>query len=349
MKTIWWDPDQPAVRFIDQTLLPGMYAEVSATTVERLIQGIRRLEVRGAPALGIAGGMGVALAVVYSQAHDKEPFIAGVASAAAELRNARPTAVNLSWGVDRVLRLVQECTSVDDARIAAVAEAEKIAEEDEACCRKIGEFGSHLLPNDCTVLTHCNAGALACSTWGTALGVVRSAVADGKKVRVIAAETRPLLQGSRLTAWELARDGIPVTVVADSAAAFLMRRKEIDCVIVGADRITGDAVFNKIGTYMHAVTAHYHGIPFYVAAPFSTIDTGRTESEIVIEERGRAELANCGNVRVIPDGAGVANYAFDATPLTMISAIITDSGAFFPPYDVQKLIGNKPVFTKDSC
>ncbi|MDD1674140.1 MAG: S-methyl-5-thioribose-1-phosphate isomerase [Methanomicrobiales archaeon] len=348
MKTIWWDPDPPSVRFIDQTLLPGVYAEVGATTVERLVEGIRRLEVRGAPALGIAGGMGVALAAMYSRETDPEQFRANVGQMAVTLRNARPTAVNLSWGVDRVLRVVQECPSVDDARTMAVSEAELIAAEDEACCRKIGEYGAHLLPDTCTVLTHCNAGALACSTWGTALGVVRSAVAAGKKVRVIATETRPLLQGSRLTAWELTRDGIAVTVIADSAAAFLMRRKEIDCVIVGADRITRDAVFNKIGTYMHAVTAHHHGIPLYVAAPFSTIDTASSESDVAIEERGRGELANCGSVRVIPDGAAVSNYAFDATPLPLVSGIITDSGVFFPPYDVQKMIRNKPVFTRDS-
>ena len=337
MKTIWWDPDHSAVCFIDQTLLPGVYSEVCATTVPRLIQGIRRLEVRGAPALGIAGGMGVALAAVHSRASVIEELNADVARSAEGIRDARPTAVNLSWGVDRVLQAIRGCATADDARTEAVAEAVRIAEEDEACCRRIGGYGAQLLPDNGTVLTHCNAGALACSTWGTALGVVRSAVAAGKNVRVIAAETRPLLQGSRLTAWELARDGISVTVVTDSAAAFLMRRKEIDCVIVGADRITRDAVFNKIGTYMHAVTARHHGIPFYVAAPYSTIDRGRSESDIIIEERGRDELASCGGVRVIPDAAAVRNYAFDATPLSLVSAIITDSGAFFPPYDMQKM------------
>ncbi|NLA32103.1 MAG: S-methyl-5-thioribose-1-phosphate isomerase, partial [Methanomicrobiales archaeon] len=183
-----------------------------------------------------------------------------------------------------------------------------------------------------TALTHCNAGALACRCWGTALGVIRSAVAAGKDVRVIACETRPLNQGSRLTCWELARDGIDVTLIPDSSAAYMMRKGAIDLVIVGADRITKDAVFNKIGTYMHAVAAHHHGIPFYVAAPISTFDLTRTEEEVTVEERDRAELAYCGDRQLAPDDVAVLNYAFDATPLDLVDAIITDIGVLRPPY-----------------
>jgi methylthioribose-1-phosphate isomerase len=183
------------------------------------------------------------------------------------------------------------------------------------------------------VLTHCNAGALACATWGTALGVIRSAVEAGKTVSVTACETRPLLRGARLTAWELAADKIPVRVITDSTAAFLMRRGEIDCVVVGADRITDDAVFNKIGTYMHAVCARHHGIPFYVAAPLSTFDPGRSETDVTIEERGRDEVAAFNGKQTVPDGVGCTNYAFDATPLDLVSGIITENGVLLPPYD----------------
>ena len=230
------------------------------------------------------------------------------------LRSTRPTAVNLGWGIDRVLDAIRNAPDVTSAQELALSTAEKIFLEDTACCHAIGEHGASLLPDTCTVLTHCNAGALACSSWGTALGVIRSAVKAGKKVNVIACETRPLLQGARLTAWELSRDGIPVTVITDSMAAHFMRTGKIDAVIVGADRITGDAVFNKIGTYMHAVLARYHGIPFYVAAPLSTFDMTRKARDIVIEERGRDEITTIGNRTFVPPAVPVKNPAFDATP-----------------------------------
>jgi methylthioribose-1-phosphate isomerase len=205
----------------------------------------------------------------------------------------------------------------------------------------IGELGAALLPGTCTVLTHCNAGSLACSSWGTALGVIRSAVSTGKQVKVIACETRPLLQGARLTAWELLQDGIDVTVITDSTAAYLMRTGKIDAVIVGADRITCDAVFNKIGTYMHAVCAHHHDIPFYVAAPISTFDTEKRELDVIIEERGREEVTTMGSRTFVPEGCKVKNFAFDATPLNLVTAIITERGILRPPIDTDLLLSLK--------
>jgi methylthioribose-1-phosphate isomerase len=240
--------------------------------------------------------------------------------------------VNLSWGVNRVRAKVRDAADISTGKQAAVKEAMLMAEEDLAVCLRMGDHGADLIPDGATVLTHCNAGALACTGWGTALGVIRSAVRQGKRVQVIACETRPLFQGARLTAWELSRDGIPVTVIPEGAAASLMRRGRIDLVIVGADRITRDAVFNKIGTYMHAVCARHHGIPFYVAAPLSTFDPGSSEQDVTVEERVREEVSRCGDRTLVPEGAGVANPAFDATPLTLVSAIITEDGVLRPPY-----------------
>jgi methylthioribose-1-phosphate isomerase len=330
--TISWDRETGTIRLIDQTLLPERYEIVTCETVERLIRAIRRLEVRGAPALGVAGGMGVALAAQGSRATARDAFLREVEEAAGALEAARPTAVNLSWGVNRVLARVREAGDPPEARRAAVREAMLLAGEDRATCMRIGDIGARLVPDRAAILTHCNAGALACTEWGTALGVVRSAARDGKKVTVIACETRPLFQGARLTAWELSRDGIDVTVVPDGSAASLMRRGWVDLVIVGADRITRDAVFNKIGTYMHAVCARHHGIPFYVAAPLSTFDPISEEKTVTIEERAREEVSRCGERVLVPDGARVGNPAFDATPLSLVSAIITENGVFRPPY-----------------
>jgi methylthioribose-1-phosphate isomerase len=330
--TIFWDPGSGAVRFIDQTLLPEQYVVVTCDTVERLIRGIQRLEVRGAPALGVAGGMGVALATQGSRSTGWDAFLREVEEAAVALAATRPTAVNLSRGVNRVLARVREAGDIAEARRVAVREAILMAEEDLATCMKIGNHGADLIPDGATVLTHCNAGALACTEWGTALGVVRSAVRDGKRVKVIACETRPLFQGARLTAWELSRDGIDVTVIPDGSAASLMRRGRVDLVLVGADRVTRDAVFNKIGTYMHAVCANHHGIPFYVAAPCTTFDPGSGEGTVTIEERAREEVSRCGEKTLVPDGVRVENPAFDATPLSLVSAIVTEEGVLRPPY-----------------
>ncbi len=336
--TLWWNEALGGIRYIDQTLLPTEYIIVDCTRVDRLITAIQRLEIRGAPALGVAGGYGVALAALTCNERSLGAFSRAVQKEAGRIRESRPTAVNLSWGVDRVLAKMLAETDIASARAAALLEAQVIAAEDTRCCHAIGTQGAALLPDQCTVLTHCNAGALACSSWGTALGVIRSAVEAGKEIKVIACETRPLLQGARLTAWELARDGIDVTVITDSMAAHMMRTAKIDCVIVGADRITGDAVFNKIGTYMHAVCARHHSIPFYVVAPFSTFDASRKEREVTIEERGRDELAVMGNRTLIPDGVPVRNFAFDATPMELVSAIITEHGIVRPPFDIGALL-----------
>jgi methylthioribose-1-phosphate isomerase len=337
--TIRWDEETGTVEFIDQTLLPRECRVVRCEDIERLAQAIRRLEIRGAPALGVAGAFGVALAVHRSAARDCAALQQDASRAAALLVATRPTAVNLAWGVDRVLSRITASTSPEQARYAAVREALAIAAEDVDLCKTIGEHGAALLPDTCTVLTHCNAGALACVQWGTALGVIRSAVASGKQVSVVACETRPLFQGSRLTAWELANDGIDVRVIPDTAAAHLMRNGRIDAVVVGADRVTHDAVFNKIGTYMHAVCARHHDIPIYVAAPYSTIDATSAEADVVIELRGREEIAWCGDRQLLPEGVDACNYAFDATPLELVSAVITERGVFHPPLTLEQMRG----------
>ncbi len=336
--TLWWDKKNGYICYIDQTLLPNEERIVECRSIPRLAKAIRRLEIRGAPALGVAGAFGVALAASVCRKKTIAPFLATVARDAGVLMATRPTAVNLGWGIDRVLHAIQDAPDVAAAQELALSTAEKIFLEDSASCHAIGEYGASLLPGSCTVLTHCNAGALACSSWGTALGVIRSAVKAGKKVRVIACETRPLLQGARLTSWELSRDGIPVTVITDSMAAHFMRTGKIDAVIVGADRITSDAVFNKIGTYMHAVCARHHKIPFYVAAPLSTFDAQRKARDVVIEERGRDEIARIGNRTFVPPAVPVKNPAFDATPMELVSAIITENGIIRPPFTMNDLV-----------
>jgi methylthioribose-1-phosphate isomerase len=341
--TIAWDDIAGCIRYIDQTQLPGHYAVVECRTVRRLATAIRRLEVRGAPALGVAGALGVALAAAKCKKKDPAEFLAEIRRNGDFLISTRPTAINLSWGVNRVIAAIKKADSVGAAKTIALTEAQAVAREDEACCHAIGEHGAALLPKRCTVLTHCNAGALACTAWGTALGVIRSAAGQGKDVKVIACETRPLLQGARLTAWELSNDGIDVTVITDSMVAHLMRTSSIDCVVVGADRITRDAVFNKIGTYMHAVCARHHGIPFYVAAPLSTFDPDLGEKEVVIEERSRDEVARCGSRTTVPEGVKVRNPAFDVTPMELVTAVITERGVIRPPLDMKALTSHRTI------
>ena len=333
IETIRWDDDTTSIILIDQTRLPLSYRVVRCRTVERLIAAIRRLEVRGAPALGVAGAYGVALAARTIREKDFHRYLEQVETASLAVAQARPTAVNLSWGVQRVLSRMYQSGSIAEAHHLSLKEADQIALEDARACHAIGDHGSALIDDGSTILTHCNAGALACREWGTALGIVRSAIESGKEVRVIACETRPLLQGARLTAWELKRDNIGVTVIPDSAAAHLMWNGEIDCVVVGADRVCHDAVFNKVGTYMHAICARAHSIPFYVAAPFSTFDPVHSVSEIAIEERDRDEVAFYGGHATVPEGVPVRNPAFDTTPLELISAIVTESGVLQPPLD----------------
>jgi methylthioribose-1-phosphate isomerase len=341
--TLWWDKITGSLCYIDQTLLPETYTIVECRSIERLAMAITRLEIRGAPALGVAGAYGVALAAQVSPKKNLKEFLSDVRRDAEILRITRPTAINLGWGIDRVLDKMVRADDIPSSRSIALEEAETIAHEDTACCHAIGEHGADLLPEIGTVLTHCNAGSLACSSWGTALGVIRSAIDNGKEIRVYACETRPLLQGARLTAWELVRDEIEVTVITDSAAAHLMRKNAIDAVLVGADRITSDVVFNKIGTYMHAVCARHHNIPFYVAAPLSTFDTEKKEQDVIIEERSREEITKMGSLCVVPDAAMVKNYAFDATPMSLVTAIITEHGVLQPPVDIDSILSLKSI------
>jgi len=319
---------------IDQTLLPERLEDILVGSVGELCEAIQSLRVRGAPALGAAGGYGVALAAARSGATDPAALLHDVREAAGVIRAARPTAVNLSWGVDRAVKAVDEMggsAGVEEIRAVALAEAELIAGEDVSINRALGDRGASLLEDGDVVLTHCNAGRLACVDWGTALGVIRSAVAQGKRISVYACETRPLFQGSRLTAWELSEDKIPVTLICDSMAGMVMRQGRIDKVIVGADRITRDAVFNKVGTYTHAVLAKAHGIPFYVAAPISTFDLDHSEKDVEIEERDPDEIRRIGDRQLAPAGVPIYNPAFDATPLDLVTAIITERGIFRPP------------------
>jgi methylthioribose-1-phosphate isomerase len=332
METVAWKNDH--LILLDQTRLPleEVYLELSG--YREVAEAIRSMRVRGAPALGVTAGYGMALAALELRACTSEEFQAGLDCAQRELAATRPTAVNLFWGLARMRAVADAASSVEAAVIALVAEARAMHTADVEANRRMGRFGAELLPQRGTVLTHCNAGVLATAGYGTALGVIRAAREAGKEIGVFADETRPLLQGARLTAWELQQDGIPVTLIADTMAGHFMQRGEIDCVVVGADRIAanGDTA-NKIGTYQVAILAKEHGLPFYVAAPWSTIDlqtpTGET---IVIEERDPDEVTSFGGLRTAPIGISVRNPAFDVTPHRYISAIITDRGVARPPY-----------------
>jgi methylthioribose-1-phosphate isomerase len=327
-RTIWWDD---GLWLIDQTKLPGELVPVRILSVKQLVNAIKALQIRGAPALGAAGAYGIALAADLSSATSAPDLILELETAAQMLKGSRPTAINLSWGVDRAVRSAANGETAEEVREAALREAEEIAVEDIRINRALGRNGAKLLEDGDSVLTHCNAGRLACVGWGTALGVIRSAAEAGKRIHVYACETRPLYQGSRLTAWELAQDGIEVTLICDSMSGSLMRKGMIDKAIVGADRITKDAVFNKIGTYNHAVLARFHRIPFYVAAPLSTFDPKHQEEEITVEERDPEEICTFGGTRLAPEGIDVYNPAFDATPLELVTGLITEKGVFRPP------------------
>jgi methylthioribose-1-phosphate isomerase len=327
-RTIWWNE---GLWLIDQTRLPGELVPTKMESVRQLVDAIKSLRIRGAPALGAAGAYGIALAADLSPAENAYDMLSELEIAAMMIKDSRPTAVNLAWGVDRVLRAASSQESAEEMREAALREAEEIAEEDIRINKAIGRNGAKLLDDGDRVLTHCNAGRLACVGWGTALGVIRSAIEAGKELHIYACETRPLHQGSRLTAWELAQDGIPVTLICESMSGSLMRKGKIDKAIVGADRITRDVVFNKIGTYNHAVLAKYHKIPFYVAAPLSTFDLRHEEQDIIVEERDAEEICTLAGVRLAPEGIDVYNPAFDATPLDLITGLITEKGIFRPP------------------
>jgi methylthioribose-1-phosphate isomerase len=328
MRMIKWQ--NGAVITPDQTKLPLQEVTLEIKTVEQMAEAIKVLRVRGAPLLGAAAGFGVALAAYHSKAKTKEKLLSELEDAGSIIKSQRPTAVNLFWGVDRVLNMARSIKgSLEELKTAVIEEAQKIADEDAAQNRAIGKNGSVLIKNGDTILTHCNAGELATVEYGTALGVVRAAWEEGKKIKVIADETRPLLQGARLTAYELKRDGIPVTLITDNMAGYVMSRGLVDKVIVGSDRIVQDAVVNKIGTYSVAVLAHEHRIPFYVAAPKSTFDLAHKASDVIIEERKPEEVTHVGSQQIAPDGVNVMNPSFDITPLKYVTAIICETQVYY--------------------
>jgi methylthioribose-1-phosphate isomerase len=349
-RTIEWTDE--GVRMIDQTLLPAQEIYRTYTDYQGVAEAIRSMVIRGAPAIGVAAGMGLALAIKNSDVTTVQALRADFETAARTISATRPTAVNLSWAVERMRRVLDaalgasstgiltSADSVDDlgkiqtAKARLVEEAQRMLAEDIAVNEAMGRAGAALLPDRGTILTHCNAGALATGGYGTALGVIRAAIEAGKRIEVFADETRPFLQGARLTAWELAHDGIPVTVITDSMAGYFMRAGKIAAVIVGADRIAANGdVANKIGTYSVAVLAKEHGIPFYVAAPLSTIDLRLASGDqIPIEERSAREVTHLAGVRIAPEDVQARHPAFDVTPHRYVTAIITERGIAREPY-----------------
>ncbi len=334
--TVGWEDD--AVALIDQRVLPEREVYLHLRDVEAVAHAIEGLAVRGAPAIGCTAALGLALAARTSTAKTPEELVADVGGAADRLLRTRPTAVNLAWAVGRMQAWLAE-EAAGGAEVAALrdgflAEARALLCEDVAVCRRLGAAGAPLVPDGARILTHCNAGALATGGYGTALGVVRAAAEAGRRVSVLADETRPFLQGARLTAWELHRDGIDVSVITDNMAAHFMARGEVDLVVVGADRVAANGdVANKIGTYGLALLARAHDLPFYVAAPCSTVDLDTPDGDgIPIEERGREEVADFGARPVVPEGVAVRHPAFDVTPASLVSAIVTEHGIARAPY-----------------
>jgi len=323
---------------IDQRKLPASEIYVSCKTAQEVARAIKTMVIRGAPAIGVAAAMGIALGMRRSKATGTKQFATEFQKLCDLMAATRPTAVNLFWAIEQVKRVFAEAAqgggSVDEIKQRLEAEARRIHDADVASCRAMGAFGADLVPQEARILTHCNAGALATAGYGTALGVIRAAAEQGKKVAVLADETRPFLQGARLTAWELVKDGIDTTVITDNMAASMMRLGNVDLVVVGADRIAANGdVANKIGTYGVAVLAKEHEIPFYVAAPLSTIDLNTADgSKIPIEERSDREVTHIGASRLTPAGAHIRNPAFDVTPAKYVTAIITERGIARPPF-----------------
>lgn len=332
-RTLGWRNGR--LELLDQRALPSRSEYVALDSAAAVAEAIRLMVVRGAPAIGCTAAYGIALEAQRLAAESRDRFIAGLEQAFETLARSRPTAVNLFWALDRMQGVLNTVLGADNAAIAArlLAEAHTIAAEDLRINQAMGRHGSTLLRDGARVLTHCNAGALATAGHGTALGVIRSAIASGKRISVIADETRPFLQGARLTVWELRQDNIPVTLIADSAAGLLMSRSDIDAAIVGADRVAANGdVVNKIGTYGVAVLARRHGIPFYVACPLSTIDRQiATGNAIPIEERPAEEVLGFGTFRWAPRNVRVLNPVFDVTPADLVTALITEKGIVFKP------------------
>ena len=349
LPTIEWKDD--SVVMIDQRKLPATEVYVTCRTANDVAKAIKTMVIRGAPAIGVAAAMGLALGARRSKATGTKQFTTEFQKLCDMMAATRPTAVNLFWAIERMKRTFADAAhngcSVSELKDRLEAEALKIHDEDVQSCRDMGAFGAELVPEDARILTHCNAGALATAGYGTALGVIRAAAERGKRVAVLADETRPFLQGARLTAWELVKDGINTTVITDNMAASMMRLGNVDLVVVGADRIAANGdVANKIGTYGVAVLAREHGIPFYVAAPLSTIDLDTPDgSRIPIEERSDREVTHVGSARLTPEGAKIRNPAFDVTPAKYVTAIITERGVARPPYEgaLAQLVGQQPA------
>jgi methylthioribose-1-phosphate isomerase len=336
LPTIEWNDD--GVVMIDQRKLPVSEIYVTCKTANDVAKAIKTMVIRGAPAIGVAAAMGIALGMGRSRATGTKQFTTEFQKTCDLMAGTRPTAVNLFWAIERMKKTFADVahngSSVDEIKRRLVDEARAIHDEDVQSCRTMGAHGAGLVPDSAKILTHCNAGALATAGYGTALGVIRAAAEQGKKIAVLADETRPFLQGARLTAWELVKDGIDTTVITDNMAGAMMRLGQVDLVVVGADRIAANGdVANKIGTYSVAVLAKEHGIPFYVAAPLSTVDLNTPDgSGIPIEERSEREVTHIGTSRMTPDGAHVRNPAFDVTPAKYVTAIITERGIARAPY-----------------
>jgi methylthioribose-1-phosphate isomerase len=329
MRTIEWKDG--IVELIDQTKLPNETVWVKITDYKSMASAIKEMKLRGAPLIGVAAAYGLALTAFHSKAETREELIKELEESAAVLRKTRPTAVNLFWAIDRVMKKARE-TLVTKKTLAesVIAEANTMADEDVKTNRRMGKHGAELLDDGDTVLTHCNAGSLATVDYGTALGVIRAAIEEGKNIKVISCETRPRLQGAKLTCYELMRDGIPVTLISDTMVGYVMLKGMVDKVVVGADRIVRDAVLNKIGTYNVAVLAFEHDIPFYVAAPMSTMDQSSSSDDAIVEERNPKEITNVGCERIAPEEVKVFNPAFDITPLEYVDAVITEEGILVP-------------------
>jgi methylthioribose-1-phosphate isomerase len=333
IETLRWVDDH--LEMIDQRILPAEFSYISYSSAKEVADGIRSMVVRGAPAIGCAAAYGVALEALKIKNFDKPSFFTGMSDACEILLKSRPTAINLFWAVERMKDTIkdnQDLTVLEITNILLL-EAHKVLSDDIKINRTMGSFGAELLPDGANVLTHCNAGALATAGHGTALGVIRSAVEAGKKISVIADETRPFLQGARLTAWEMVQEKIPVTLISDNMSGHLMSQGDIDVIVVGTDRVAGNGdVANKIGTYMVAVLAKRHNIPFYVACPLSTIDRSiKSGLEIPIEERPSSEVKGFNNNQWAAEGVSVRNPAFDVTPADLVTGIITEKGVVFEP------------------
>ncbi len=331
LRTVEWKNNK--VVMIDQTKLPNELVFVEYNDFNQVANAIKTLVVRGAPAIGVSGAFGLALAALQSKTTTKTELILDLEKAKKILFDTRPTAINLGWGLEQIMKVAHAGTSVNQIKTSIVDEAKKMAEDDININKTMGKYGSVLFENNDTIMTHCNAGALATVAYGTALGVIRATKESGKNVKVIATETRPIQQGSRLTAFELKHDGFDVSLIPDTAVGYTMANGLVNKVVVGADRIvkTGH-VFNKIGTYQVATMAKQHGIPFYVAAPLSTFDMKNNAQDVIIEMRKGSEVTGIGDKKTAPDGIGVINPAFDMTPPELITGIITEKGVAKPPF-----------------